>query len=274
MNPHCDSHVIFATCVSKTAIRFNISTPICRPKARRKLHVSQTHDFSQQNGHNPAFFLCRAFLMVQAASMELDAQGLPLGGFSWHDCVSITARWLTLLISLVRLLRIWALNNDADKDGMPVSAPASVFVLKNSVNIFCCLTSLSSFTPFIIDGAFVSALSSGDTTSDCALCSAQRAECWMLNGVGTLFSWSLIKGLMMRVIVQVRFDRKWPQSIICSAFDSPTNTFDPPCWTMSRVSREMMQRWAPCVQHLDVLYTLQGGNIVIDYINHEEIDSE
>lgn len=29
----------------------------------------------------------------------------------------------------------------------------------------------------------------------------------MLNGVGTLFSWLLIKGLTMRVIVQVRFDR-------------------------------------------------------------------
>lgn len=39
----------------------------------------------------------------------------------WHDCVSITVRWLTFLIFCL-LLQIWSLKNDAGKDGVSISA--------------------------------------------------------------------------------------------------------------------------------------------------------
>lgn len=72
MNQHCDFHRAFVTFESKSAKRFDILPRVCRPEASKKLHVSQTHNFGQQNLHNPAFFfpgdiLRRAFLMVQAA---------------------------------------------------------------------------------------------------------------------------------------------------------------------------------------------------------------
>lgn len=164
----------------------------------------------------------------------------------WHDCVSITVRWLTFLIFCL-LLQISSLKNDAGKDGVSISAvrPKSSVIRTMKFYYFTSQGSLSSF--YYLCSFCFSSSRSWDTTSDSIL------SPWMRNGVGNLIELVLIKGLTMHVIVRVCFEKKWYTKHYLRRLWFPTNTFDPPRWTMSCVFREMLT--PRLVFYLDLPYS-------------------
>lgn len=113
--------------------------------------------------------------------------------------------------------------------------------------IFTILHLKGAFPLFIIYVAFVSLVAVLRPTSDSILSS------WMRNGVGNRLSQCQSKGWRCMSLSACALRKKWYTKHYPRRLWFPINTFDPPRWTMSCVSREMLT--PSLVFYLDLPYS-------------------